>query len=77
MVPALPSMAGSTDIPDWTLHEAGLAYTWQENAPENLTVMFNKSPISNVDKVIAPIFLMIGDVVLARRLKSIFASVWF
>ena len=72
MVPALLSMAGSTDIPDWTSHETGLAYTWQESVPENLTAMFNKSPISHVDKVIAPIFLMIGDAILAvKRLKHI------
>ena len=67
MVPALPSMAGSTDIPDWTSHEAGLVYKYQENIPENLTVMFKKSTISHVDKVLAPIFLMIGDAILAAR----------
>ena len=53
-------MAGVTDISDWTWNESGISYNWLHPTPETLTSMWNKSPISHIDSVKAPIFLMIG-----------------
>ena len=58
--PPSPSMAGVTDISDWTWNESGISYNWLHPTPETLTSMWNKSPISHIDSVKAPIFLMIG-----------------
>jgi len=56
----IASMVGPTDIPDWTWVEGGHGYTWTTATPEIMTSMWNKSPISHIDKIKAPIFLMIG-----------------
>lgn len=53
-------MAGVTDIPDWTYNESGLNYTWSHPTTSNMTDMFNMSPISHIDNVKAPVYLMIG-----------------
>ena len=53
-------MAGVTDIADWTWNESGINYTWLHPTPETLTAMWNMSPISHIESVKAPIFLMIG-----------------
>ena len=53
-------MAGVTDIPDWTYNESGLNYTWSHTTTSNMTDMFNMSPISHIDNVKAPVYLMIG-----------------
>eukprot|EP00092_Neocalanus_flemingeri_P040427 GFUD01044028.1.p1 GENE.GFUD01044028.1~~GFUD01044028.1.p1 ORF type:complete len:711 (-),score=264.14 GFUD01044028.1:62-2194(-) len=56
----IASMAGVTDIPDWTWNESGLSYPWLNASSDTLTNMYSKSPISHVEKVTAPVFLMIG-----------------
>ena len=56
----LPSMCGVTDIPDWTWNEGGLPYQWGAADPATMDLMWNKSPISHVGNVTAPVFLMIG-----------------
>ena len=58
--PNLCSMAGVTDIADWTWNESGINYTWLHPTPETLTAMWNMSPISHIESVKAPIFLKIG-----------------
>ena len=54
------SMAGITDIPDWTDNEAGLTYNWANPTGQTYQTMFSMSPISHIDNVKAPVFLMIG-----------------
>ena len=54
------SMAGITDIPDWTDNEAGLSYDWANPTNQTYDTMFSLSPISHIDSVKAPVFLMIG-----------------
>jgi len=56
----IASMSGVTDIPDWTWVEGGKSYPWTHATPEILTEMWNKSPIAHIEKVTAPVFLMIG-----------------
>ena len=56
----IASMATVTDIPDWSFNEAGLSYNYQSPSAEHMKEMFTKSPISHVQNVIAPIFLMVG-----------------
>jgi len=56
----IASMAGVTDIPDWTWNESGLSFQWLNATQDTLTDMYKKSPISYVEKVTAPVFLMIG-----------------
>lgn len=55
-------MANVTDIPDWTCVEVGRKFDFHSVDPATLKDMFDKSPISHVDKVKAPIFLAIGKV---------------
>lgn len=54
------SMAGSSDIPDWTFNETGIKYDWKNPTSKTYETMFNMSPIKHIDNVLAPIFLMIG-----------------
>merc|ERR1719278_1119343 len=56
----IASMAGITDIPDWTDNEAGLSYDWANPTSQTYDTMFSMSPISHIDHVKAPVFLMIG-----------------
>jgi len=56
----IASMCGVTDIPDWTWNEGGLPYLWGAADPATMDLMWNKSPISHVGNVTAPVFLMIG-----------------
>ena len=53
-------MAGSTDIPDWTYNEAGLGFPWSPAGPGAMETMWSSSPVSHLQHVTAPIFLMIG-----------------
>ena len=53
-------MCGITDIPDWTWCEGGLPYLWGAADPPTLDLMWSKSPISHVNNVTAPVYLMIG-----------------
>ncbi|NXF43036.1 ACPH enzyme, partial [Oceanites oceanicus] len=58
----IASMVATTDIPDWCLTETGLPY-----APETLpdlaqwTEMLHKSPMRYIDRVRAPVLLMLGE----------------
>ena len=54
-------MSGITDIPDWTWNESGLSYPWLNASPDTMRSMYSMSPISHVENVIAPVFLMIGE----------------
>jgi len=56
----IASMAGISDIPDWTWNESGVNYDWKEPSSETYDVMYNMSPIKHIDHVKAPIYLMIG-----------------
>jgi len=56
----IASMCEVTDIPDWTLNESGLNYTWVNPSPEMYQEMWARSPISHCEKIQAPILLMIG-----------------
>nr|XP_060621741.1 acylamino-acid-releasing enzyme [Anolis sagrei ordinatus] len=58
----IASMVGSTDIPDWCLTEAGLAYDQAALPdPAQWIKMLLHSPMQYVDKVQAPVLLMIGE----------------
>jgi acylaminoacyl-peptidase len=56
----IATMAEVTDIPDWTFNEAGLDYTWMHGNPAVYQTMWTRSPISHIENITAPIFLMIG-----------------
>lgn len=60
MINAVTNMAlcvGMSDIPDWCFVESGT----KEYNPETLRVMFEKSPISRIDKVKAPTLIILGE----------------
>uniref|UniRef100_A0A803VB78 Acylamino-acid-releasing enzyme n=1 Tax=Ficedula albicollis TaxID=59894 RepID=A0A803VB78_FICAL len=58
----IASMVATTDIPDWCLTEAGLPYKPDALPdPAQLTEMLHKSPIRYVDRVRAPVLLMLGE----------------
>jgi hypothetical protein len=67
------SMAGVTDIPDWTANEVGLEYGWLNAGPAAYQTMWDRSPIAHVDSVTAPVFLMIGECI--GRFSVVFTSV--
>jgi len=56
----LASLAGVSDIPDWSFNEAGLKYKYLHPTPENLATMWDKSPIKHIENIKAPILLLIG-----------------
>merc|ERR1719474_496398 len=56
----IPSMAGVTDIVDWTYNESGLNYDWTNPTSETLSTMFDMSPIKHIGNIKAPVYLMIG-----------------
>ena len=56
----IASMATVSDISDWTFNEAGKNFRFRSPEAEEMKDMFEKSPIYHVEKVKAPVFLMIG-----------------
>lgn len=59
----LPSMTTATDIPDWTFVEALGTYDWQDYrppTPDELQVMWQKSPVRYVHNVTAPTLVALG-----------------
>jgi len=56
----IPSMAGVTDIVDWTYNEAGLSYDWTNPTSSTLSTMYDMSPIKHIGNIKAPVYLMIG-----------------
>ncbi|XP_074007514.1 acylamino-acid-releasing enzyme-like [Numenius arquata] len=58
----IASMVAATDIPDWCLTETGLPYAPDALPdPAQWTEMLHKSPICYVDRVRAPVLLMLGE----------------
>ncbi|XP_013924465.1 PREDICTED: acylamino-acid-releasing enzyme-like [Thamnophis sirtalis] len=58
----MASMFGSTDIPDWCMTEIGLPYDQAAlPVPEQWEKMLLHSPMQFVDKVQAPVLLLIGE----------------
>ncbi|TRY64188.1 hypothetical protein TCAL_10786 [Tigriopus californicus] len=55
------TLATVSDIPDWCFNECGLPFKYQSPTPEMLKKMYEMSPISHVEKVQAPVYLMIGS----------------
>lgn len=56
----MSSMATVSDISDWTFNESGLKFNYRSPNPDELKIMFEKSPIFHIEKVQTPVFLMIG-----------------
>jgi len=59
----IPSMVTSTDIPDWCYVEACGKYNWQQYrppSPEELRVMWDKSPVRHVEHVKTPTLVALG-----------------
>ncbi|XP_033098195.1 acylamino-acid-releasing enzyme-like [Anneissia japonica] len=58
----MASKLGATDIPDWNYTESGLGDYYHSRLPsaEVYGTMFQKSPLSHVDKVKTPTMIMIG-----------------
>ena len=54
------SMAGVTDIVDWTYNETGLNYDWTNPTSSTLSTMYDMSPIKHIGNIKAPVYLMIG-----------------
>ena len=57
----IAGMSEVTDIPDWTYNEAGLNYAWKHPNLAQLQTMWAASPVAHMEKIKAPIFLMIGS----------------
>ncbi|KAM6413698.1 LOW QUALITY PROTEIN: acylamino-acid-releasing enzyme [Rhynochetos jubatus] len=58
----IASMVAATDIPDWCLTETGLPYAPDALPdPAQWTEMLHKSPMRYVDRVRAPVLLMLGE----------------
>ncbi|NXX18069.1 ACPH enzyme, partial [Podargus strigoides] len=58
----IASMVATTDIPDWCLTETGLPYVPDALPdPAQWTEMLCKSPMRYVDRVRAPVLLMLGE----------------
>ncbi|NXL47271.1 ACPH enzyme, partial [Podilymbus podiceps] len=58
----IASMVATTDIPDWCLTETGLPYAPDALPdPAQWTEMLCKSPICYIDRVRAPVLLMLGE----------------
>lgn len=57
----IPAMAATTDIADWTFVESGFTYEYGK-IPDAATLskMLELSPISLIDKIKAPILLLVG-----------------
>ena len=47
----IAAMSDVTDIPDWTLNEAGLPYTWTSPNPEQMEIMWKASPIAHIQNI--------------------------
>ena len=56
----ISSMSTISDIGDWCFNEAGLGFQYRSPTPQELQVMYEKSPIFHVNSVKAPVYLMIG-----------------
>ena len=56
----ISTMATVSDIGDWTFNEAGIGFGFISPTPEEMKIMYGKSPIAHVDRVKNPVFLMIG-----------------
>ena len=59
----VPSMTTATDIPDWCFVEALGGYDWQEYrppTPDELQIMWEKSPIRYIQNVRAPTLVALG-----------------
>ncbi len=56
----MASLSTVSDISDWTFNQAGLNFVYHSPTPEELKTMFEKSPISQLKNVKAPVYLMIG-----------------
>ncbi|XP_030828374.1 acylamino-acid-releasing enzyme isoform X1 [Strongylocentrotus purpuratus] len=58
----LAAMLGGTDIPSWTMTEAGMDFDFKiAPSAEMYAKMFNCSPMAHIDKVRAPTLLMLGS----------------
>ena len=53
-------MATVSDIGDWTFNESGLNFKYKSPNPQEMQLMYEKSPISHIENVKAPVYLMIG-----------------
>ena len=59
----IPSMTSATDIPDWCFVEAIGSYDWQDYrppTPDELQLMWEKSPIRYIQNVKAPTLVALG-----------------
>ncbi|XP_040581996.1 acylamino-acid-releasing enzyme [Lepeophtheirus salmonis] len=57
----IASMASATDIPDWCFNESGFPFHYNTPlTPDIAKIMWEKSPISHIKNVKAPIHLLIG-----------------
>lgn len=59
----IPSMTTATDIPDWCFVEALGSYDWQDYrppTPDELQLMWEKSPIRYIQNVKAPTLVALG-----------------
>ncbi|KAM5148347.1 acylamino-acid-releasing enzyme [Mantella aurantiaca] len=58
----IPTMTGSTDIPDWCHVESGITYSYPiVPSAAHLEEMLKKSPIIYIPKVKTPVLLMLGE----------------